>query len=88
MSTYIVGYIRDGYHPQFTTSVNDERVLEDFCDLQTLDDDGVFYFEEAANDQGQDLPFIGGLSLLDYVDKLACQMHQVAPTAYDYLMER
>ena len=87
MSTYIVGYIRNGYHPQFTTSVDDERVLEDFCDLQSLDDDGVFYFEEAKPNQGSDLPFIGGLSLLDYVDNLACQVRKVAPTAYDYLFD-
>ena len=88
MSTYIVGYIRDGYHPQFTTQVNDERVLDDYCDLQqSLEDDGVFYYEEAKPDQGSDLPFIGGLSLLDYVDSLACQVQKAAPTAYDYLID-
>ena len=84
MSTYIVGVIRNGYHPQFTTVVNDERVLDDYCDLQTLEEDGVFYYEQVSPEQGQELPFIGGPSLTDFVDSLACNN---APTAYDYLID-
>ena len=85
MSTYIVGYIQDGFHPQFATAVNDDRVLEDFCDLQITEGDGVYYFEQVDPEQTEGLDYIDYSMLRDFVDAAVRDVQRLRPTAYDYL---
>ena len=76
MSTYILGSCDSGWFPECFTRTDDEKLLDEYCDLQLnqISEDAVHAYELVSEDHPvNDLPFISEDKLQGFVEHLRDQ---------------